>query len=287
MFRGVAGMVLVILSFTPAHADFCMLTQNALRLGHGREDVQDAKREGLRRIFRDYDVVVLQEVMEPDEPARVAPAGFEVSVSAAKGRGSYREHYAVLTRRGSLRVLAAAEYPDAAGAFARPPFGVAVEERDGSRTWLVDFHAVFGKGGAAPRRQEVAAMADVLAHYTAHPLPDGSTVERVVVAGDWNLAADDVAFDDLRAVDPTLVAAPNISSSLNAEGRFVSPYDHFLWSRDHVAVHHAAEPRDTGGFAPEDFRATLSDHAGIAGYVSHPGKPVPRDLACPPARVGS
>jgi endonuclease/exonuclease/phosphatase family metal-dependent hydrolase len=287
MYRAVAALLLVIVVYTPAYADFCMLTQNGLRLGHGRDDVRITKRDGFRRIFQDYDAVVLQEVMDPDEPARLAPDGFEVSVSAAKGSGSYHEHYAVLTRRGSLRVLDVADYPDSAGIFSRPPFGVAVAERDGARTWLVDFHAVFGRGGLAPRRQEVAAMAEVLAHYASRRLPDGSAIDRVVVAGDWNLPADDPAFDTLRAGDPALAAAPNLSTSLNAEGRFVSAYDHYLWNRARVAVSHAAEPRESGGLSPEDFRASLSDHVGVAGYVSAAGKAPPRDAACPPSRVGS
>ncbi|MCR6629086.1 MAG: hypothetical protein NVV74_02990 [Magnetospirillum sp.] len=288
MVRAALGFLLLVLSALPAWADFCMLTQNGLRLGHGEDAYREAKRQGFRRIFQDYDEVALQEVMDPDEAVRLAPEGFEAAVSTAKGRGSYREHYAILTRRGAVRVLGAAEYPDPSGAFSRPPFAVAVADREGGRYWLVDIHVVFGKGGAAPRRQEVAAMAEVLAHYAARPLPDGSTIEKVMVAGDWNLPVTDAAFEQLRAVDPALSAAPEVKSSLNAEGRPASSYDHFLWSRERMGVSFADDPRDTGGLATDVYRGTLSDHVGIAGYVSSaPGKAPPKGAACPPVRVGS
>lgn len=264
-----------------------MLTQNGLHLGQGKPEYREAKRQGFQRIFQDYDVVALQEVMDPDEPARLAPAGFDATISAAKGKSTYREHYAVLTRRGAVRVLAAADYPDLADGFARPPFGVAVEDKDGARFWLVDIHAVFGKGGAGPRRLEVAAMAEVLAHYAARPLPDGSTVERVVVAGDWNLPATDPAFADLARAVPGLTAAPNVKSSLNSQGAFSSPYDHFVWNATLLNVDFVDDPRDSGGLPTNQYRVTLSDHVGVAGYVmDQPGETRPKGVACPPLRTG-
>lgn len=279
--------LIVALAPMPAWADFCMLTQNGLHLGQGKPDYREAKRQGFARLFRDYDVVALQEVMDPDEPARLAPAGFAATVSAAKGASTYKEHYAVLTRSAAVKVLDAADYPDAESRFARPPFGVAIEDKDGARFWLVDIHAVFGKGGAAPRRLEVAAMAEVVAYYAARPLPDGSTVARVLAAGDWNLPATDRAFDDLAAA-AGLTAAPNVKSSLNAEGAFSSPYDHFVWNGAVMAVDFADEPRDSGGLPLDQFRDTLSDHVGVAGYVmDQPGETRPAGMACPPVRGGA
>lgn len=265
----------------PAWADFCMLTQNGLHLGQGKPEYREAKREGFRRIFKDYDVVALQEVMDPDEPARLAPSGFAVAVSAAKGQSTYLEYYAVLVREGAARILDSADYPDTDNRFARPPFAVALEDKDGNRFWLVDIHAVFGKGGAEPRRLEVAAMPEVVAHYAARPLPDGSAIPRVVVAGDWNLPATDRAFSALAG----LRAAPNVQSSLNAKGEYSSPYDHYMWSSAALAVDFAAEPRDTGGLDLVTYRTTLSDHVGVAGYVmDQPGEIRPAAIACPPER---
>lgn len=278
--------LIVALAPMPVWADFCMLTQNGLHLGQGKPDYREAKRQGFRRIFQDYDVVALQEVMDPDEPARLAPQGFTATVSAAKGASTYKEHYAVLTRDGAVTVLDAADYPDTAGSFARPPFGVAVEDKDGSRYWLVDIHAVFGQGGAAPRRLEVAAMTQVTAYYAARPLPDGSTVVRVLAAGDWNLPATDRAFGDLASAAGMKVA-PNVKSSLNREGAFSSPYDHFVWNGSVLSVDFADEPRDTGGLPPDRFRGTLSDHVGVAGYVmDQPDETRPAGVACPPVRSG-
>lgn len=280
MKRSLAFSVLAVLWPATVMADFCLLTQNGLHLGQGQPGYREAKRQGFRRIFQDYDVVNLQEVMDPEEPARLAPAGFAATVSTARGASTYREHYAVLTRRATMRVLDAADYPDADGVFARPPFGVAVEDRDGGRYWVVDIHAVFGKGGLAPRRLEVAAMARVLAHYAVRQLPDGSTIGRVVAAGDWNLPAADRAFALLPA---GLVAAPDLPTSLNAQGDYASPYDHFLWNATVMSVDFAAEPRDTGGLETTPYRATLSDHVGVAGYVmDRPGKARPAGSACPP-----
>lgn len=282
MKKRLAFSVLTVLWPSVALADFCLLTQNGLHLGQGKPDYREAKRQGFRRIFQDYDVVNLQEVMDPDEPARLAPAGFAATVSAAKGASTYREHYAILTRRATVTVLDAADYPDGDGAFARPPFGVAVQDGDGDRFWLVDIHAVFGKGGLAPRRLEVAAIVRVMTHYAARPLPDGSTIGRVVVAGDWNLPAADRAFAQL---PPGVLAAPDLPSSLNAQGEYASPYDHFLWNGTVMNVDFAAEPRDTGGLETALYRITLSDHVGMAGYVmDQPGETRPAGIACPPVR---
>lgn len=281
-----ALLLLAFLAPFPAWADFCMLTQNGLHLGQGKAAYREAKRQGFQRIFRDYDIVTLQEVMDPDEPARLAPAGFDATISAAKGKSTYREHYAVLTRRDAIRVLDAADYPDIADSFARPPFGVAVADKDGARFWLVDIHAVFGKGGAAPRRLEVAAMVEVLAYYAARTLPDGSTIPRVLVAGDWNLPATDAAFADLATTLPGMTAAPNVKSSLNSDGAYSSPYDHFVWNRAAMEVSFTDDPRDTGGLPTDQFRETLSDHVGVAGYVmGTPGQARPEGVACPPART--
>lgn len=279
----IAALLVVIAG--PARADFCLLTQNGLHLGQGEQSYAEDKRQHFRRIFQDYDVVVLQEVMKAGEPKLLTPEGFNPpEVSEARGQNSYREHYAVLTRQG-ITVLARGDYPDTAQQFARPPFGVAVQDKDGARYWVVDIHAIFGKGGKEPRRQEVAAMAQVLAHFAALPLPDGSTIDRVLVAGDWNLSSEDRAFGDLAAALPGTVAAPEIKTSLNKDGVYSSPYDHVVWNRRHLSVDFASDPRDTGGLATDFYRTTVSDHAGVAGYVmSAPDKQRPEGIACPPAR---
>lgn len=282
MTRACLFALLLVCAAGPARADFCMLTQNGLRLGHGEAAYRQEKRAVLRDAFDDYDAVALQEVMDPAEAARLAPPGFTAHVSPAKGRSSYREHYAVLTRDAAMRVLATADYPDPDGAFARPPFGVAVEDAQGARFWLVAIHVVFGTGGAEPRRVEVAAMAAVVEFFAARVLPDGGTADRVVVAGDWNLPARDRAFAGLPA---GLRAAPDVPSSLNARGEAVSPYDHYLWAENRLSVAFAAEPRDSAGLDRLRFRRSVSDHVGVAGYVmAVPGAAMPPGTVCPPQR---
>lgn len=276
--------LLVLLAAGPARADFCMLTQNGLHLGQGKPAYQQVKRAVLQGIFDDYDVIALQEVMNAEEAARLAPPGFIASVSAAKGATSYREHYAMLTRQAAMRVLATADYPDPGGLFARPPFAIAVEDRSGARFWLAATHVVFGKSGLAPRRREVAAMAEAMAHFAAQPLPDGSTIGRVVVAGDWNLPAADKAFATLPDI---FKVAPEVPSTLNAKGIFASSYDHYLWQHQRLAVDFAADPRDSGGLSPGVYRNTVSDHVGVAGYVmADPQASRPEGTVCPPRRTG-
>lgn len=268
----------------PAAADFCLLTQNGLHLGQGLASALAVKRQHYRRIFAAYDVVVLQEVMDDGEPARLAPDGFAVAVSAAKGAGRYQERYAVLIRQDVVRVLDQADYDDDMGAFSRPPFAVALEDQQGGRFWLVDFHALFGQGGLAPRRREVAAMADVVAHFAARPLPDGSTIARVMVAGDWNLSGHDRSFDDLARLVGISVA-PDLPTSLNRQGEFVSAYDHFVWNADRMGLVLAPEPRDLGGLDGASYRRQLSDHAGVAAWVqANPAAQGPAERACPPQR---
>lgn len=281
----VVSMCLLVFA-GPAWADFCMLTQNALRLGHGGPDAVEAKREVLRAIFKDYAVVVVQEVMDPAEPERLASgSGFTAWVSGPRGRSSYVEHYAFLTRGDAVTVLDHADYPDAEDAFARKPFGIAVEDEAGAY-WIVGFHAIFGRQGKAPRRAEVAAMAQVLAWFAARDVPGAGTIDRVVVAGDWNLAAADGAFATLAEAVEGLRAAPDLKTSLNAEGILTSPYDHFLWNSRVMNVDLAEEPRDSGGLTLPDYRSRVSDHVGVAGWIAaDPEGRRPETTSCPPDRA--
>lgn len=268
----------------PARAEFCMLTQNALRLGHGEAAYADAKRALLRDIFQDYALVVVQEVMDPAEPGRLVPEGFTALVSAPKGRAGYVEYYAVLARSEAVTVLDLADYPDSRGHFARAPFGVAVEDDSGSY-WVVTFHAVFGKNGKAPRRAEVAAISEVMAWFSAREVPGAGPIERVVVAGDWNLAATDAAFATLAEAVEGLRAAPDLKTTLNAGGILSSPYDRFVWNSSVMSVDFADEPRDSGGLALPDYRRLVSDHVGVAGWVTaDPEARRPDGVACPPNR---
>lgn len=130
-------------------------------------------------------------------------------------------------------------------------------------------------------------MAQVAEFYAARPLADGSVVERVVIAGDWNLPATDRAFADLEQAVPGTLVAPNVKSSVNSKGQYVSSYDHFVWNGMLLSVDFADEPRDIGGLNLLQYRQSLSDHAGVAGYVlAQAGKPRPKEVNCPPARVG-
>ncbi|MBV9930612.1 MAG: hypothetical protein JO013_06685 [Alphaproteobacteria bacterium] len=285
---------------TAASADFLVVSQNALHLGQGSKGVKNyvpKKNAFVRRLGRWPgnalpQVTFLQEVMKQAKEADVTPAGGAARFSALKGNSSYLERYGdllVTDPPGRLAILChvdTAALVSSGAKVQRPPEATLIaDSSSGSaqRVWFLDYHATFGTGGPAARRDEIAEIGNIVRKLTgAVPTGCPETSPAAVIVGDWNMDASDESIARLAANAgfARLAFTPNVKTSLNAKGKLTSPYDHFVWDDARVQVTLAALPAQTacgtriavvaGVLKPTSspaFRKNCSDHVGIAAVV--------------------
>lgn len=245
-----------------AAAQFTLGSFNTLHLGQGRAPYQVNKEAILRNLFTPYDVVMLQEVMTQANLANVTPPGTHFFLATpVQGPTTYKEAYAFLVR--NTLTAATPAIITGVGGYARPPAGVLLNQ-NGTTTWVVDYHAVYGNS-IATRRNEVSRWPAVILGFQAL-MVGGVTHPRVVMGGDWNLAANDPAFT---AVNPgPFLVQPTTRTSLKRNGGLSQPYDHFLWDPNVVTIpvtQVVAPPNPPGSTL--GWRQQVSDHLGIAALV--------------------
>ena len=285
---------------TAASADFLVVSQNGLHLGQDSRGVPGyvANKNAFIRDLGHWQgsalpqMTFLQEVMSQADKDALKPAGGSVNFSELKGNSSYLERYADILVNDSGATLAivchvdTAKLVSAGATVQRPPEATLISDSSsGSEklVWFLDYHATFGKGGPKARRGEIAEIGNIVEALTA-AVPAGCprTSANAVIVGDWNMNATDPAFATLAANagfgKPSF--APNVKTSLNAQGRTTSPYDHFIWDDNLVQVTLAALPAQSvcstrvavvaGVLTPTSypaFRRNCSDHVGIAAVV--------------------
>ncbi len=239
-------------------------TFNAMRLGHGaKKDAADPAMQAAAKLVTAFDVVAIQEVMTPEAAHQLAiacgPRWRAVVSPASVGRGSYREHYAVLYRGDkAIPIGEARTLPDPRDAFVREPFVASFRAGRFDFT-LVVFH-LDSPGNAGPLTREIRALeAAYRAVQDADPAEDD-----VILLGDFNRSTRSYEFDALRRHDglrPLLDPAPR--TTLNEEGP-ANAYDQ-VWvtkhSREFTGRWGVVDPVHAG--VATDYRAarsTLSDH---------------------------
>lgn len=285
--RCILLLILVIASValpTAAAAQtFTILTQNMLRFGHGQRLL--AQCNAIDAVSGSVDIIVLQEVMTSGYPCLKAnntknvngtiPANFSYVTSAAKGRSSYVEYYGILYRttprnNQQIALLGQNDALSSTATFMRPPYGAQFSVTDNSsmvpktcNVWVVDIHSIFGKAKSG-RQAEAASVQNIYANLMA----SGNT--SVIVAGDWNLAADDVTGFGWVAGKNAAIQ-PNVLTSLTTSGVPSSAYDHAINTSNVGAV-----PTTTlsnialyyGGFSMQTWRTNVSDHMGVKADVT-------------------
>jgi hypothetical protein len=246
----------------PAAAQFSLASQNCLHLGQGPVAYQQNKEAILRGVFGNYDVTVLQEVMAQANVGNVTPGSHYFVATAVQGPTTYKEAYAFLVRTG-LNVATTAI--TGVGGYARPPAGILLGA-GGAWTWVIDYHAVYGRS-IAVRRAEVGRTQAVYQGFQALVV-NGQTFRRAVMAGDWNLGAQDVVFQQFAIGGWPINVLPAARTSLKRNGGPSQPYDHFLWDTTAVTVvttQVIAVPNPPGSTL--GWRQQVSDHLGISATV--------------------
>lgn len=233
-------------------------SQNTLHLS-GKVS-QHEKWETIKEQNDKYNVNMLQEVMKTADLDDVRPEDYDWVESDLKGKSSYKETYGFVYSDYLTAVSGVEDYPDNNNEFARPPSGVLIKLEDGEYAWFIDFHAIWGKS-IRGRRDEATAMADVYEYFKNLTVNKIST-DKIVIAGDWNLGADDSGFDALKELqDVDLEVIPNIETSLTKTGQPSEPYDHFVGTEDTLSE--CALTPIPNGETTQWWRKNVSDHRGI------------------------
>src|SRR5215208_592220 len=167
--------LLVIVAHQSASAQFTILSQNTLHLGWGKVPYQTNKNTCLYNnvigVPANFDVVILQEVVQQANLAALTnqylPGTYNVVQTGPLGPGSYKETYGFLVRVAAMggvccnitQTTTGQNFHTYTGAgISRPPSGVLVEAGV-NRTWVINYHAMFG--AVAARRTEVSRVAPV------------------------------------------------------------------------------------------------------------------------------
>ncbi len=212
------------------------------------------------------DLVFAQEVMYAESASSLAAALTAVSgfawdyrVTAAIGRSSYKERYAVFFRTDRVQLLSATVWADSGDKFEREPQIVKVRHtQTGADYTFINWHTVFGT--TAERQAEVQLIGAVF-----KSIQDGSSSDQdVILVGDHNREATSPWWVNLTSLAPAVGYRVNELTSINASCAFASRYDHF-WMQDSYVTEYSASGRDYIANMCT-FRNGVSDHAPI--YLS-------------------
>ncbi|MCU1233311.1 MAG: putative deoxyribonuclease [Candidatus Solibacter sp.] len=284
--HGMQALALLFFAST-ASAQFTLFSQNALHLGWGRDSYYTNKNTYLttsviNKTTPNFDVGIIQEVMNGNELDTLypqSPPGTYMVISTVfQGASTYREAYSFLVRNPTSSNTCCTLTKSTGnasitlyggGGFSRPPSGIVVSN-NGTETWVINYHAVFGN--ISSRRTEVANMALAIPVFQGVNVGSspGHKVTRYIVGGDWNFPADDSVFTTIRSkLTATVLVQPTALTSLKRNGDMSSAYDHFLWdTATGVTATSPAVVQPPGGKSRKDFRDMFSDHLGISISVN-------------------
>ena len=261
------------LSMASAYAQtFTLASQNCLHLGQNDPTTNQAlKNTTLQAQISRYDVSMLQEVMSQANLSLVTPGSFYYINTPLAGASSYKEKYAFIITNSFYVSDAAGNnttntyWNTAMGGFSRPPCAVLLKTGT-NWTWLLDYHAVYGKL-ISTRRTEVGQMGLVYSDFT-NTVINGQKYPRVVIGGDWNLGTGDIGFNNLQiTIGAGYQNSPTNCTSLSQAGALSMPYDHFIWNNGRINI---TNPR----IIPTQtntvwWRKNISDHLGICCTVAY------------------
>ncbi|PTR14387.1 hypothetical protein C8R31_10659 [Nitrosospira sp. Nsp2] len=276
-----------LLSCAASAQTFTILSMNVLRFGHGSRLANQCN--AITAASATVDIIVLQEVMLARYPCLAnnnskgvnipIPKDFAYISSVAKGRSSYVEYYGILYRTNQrnqqqIKLMEENDALSTTATFMRPPYAARFQVTDSSTStpkscdvWIVNIHSIFGNK-VSDRQAEAAAMLGVYKALTN--MKNGS----VIVAGDWNLPADDkTGFGWVNGNDVAI--DPNVPTSLTTAGMPSSSYDHGVYTKAQSSALPQVTFAQTGGswtytgtYSLLNWRRDVSDHMGVVAKVS-------------------
>lgn len=211
------------------------------------------------------DLVFLQEVMYSSSAASMASAMSSVSgytwrysCTAAIGRTSYKECYAVLYRTDRVTLLSSTVYSDTGDKFEREPQIVKVRDKSTNADFtFINWHTIWGT--TTQRQQEIKDIVTVF-----NSVQNGSSTDQdVILLGDHNADATSSYWANLKStsyVSPAVTYKVNDQTTLNSSCAWTSRYDHF-WFQTSYVTEYSSSGRDY--VANNCTLYGISDHAPV------------------------
>lgn len=236
---------------------------NTLRLGKGVKDY-----EHLAKSIEPFDIVGLVEVMNKkglyrllSEVEKISDSkwGYEISPYPV-GTNEYKEYYAFLYKKNRVNfVKSEGFYPDENNEFIREPYGATFKIHNFDFTYVL-VHSIYGKK-ISQRQFEANKLIDVYNYFQ-----NLDSIENdILIGGDFNLPANDSAFDNLLSHEDDIIYTldPSIKTTIGTKG-FANSYDNIFISKKYTQ-----EFKGQSGaldITKDDFiktRKEVSDHLPI------------------------
>jgi len=208
------------------------------------------------------DVLFAQEIMYAESAASIASAltarsgvTWDYRVTAAIGRSSYKERYAVFFRPDRVQILSEYVWNDSGDYFEREPQIVKLRHiQTGADYTFINWHTVFGT--TAERQAEIGRISTIFSS-----IQNGSSSDQdVILVGDHNQDATSTWWNNLTSLSPTVGYKVNEYTSINTSCGYASRYDHF-WFQSNYVTEYSTSGRDY--IADLCVFRDLSDHAPI------------------------
>ncbi|SFI00303.1 endonuclease [Modicisalibacter xianhensis] len=225
--------------------------------------------EKLAHIMQSMDLIAVQELMSEDalvalvnQLEKTTGEDWESMASHSLGKGErYREHYGFVWRVSEVEYAeGAVVFLDHDDVFAREPYSAVFRDvESGLELALANVHVVYGDS-VGDRVPEIEALADYW-EWLGEVYPDTPRV----VAGDFNLEPDHVAWAALRAAG-AMPALERVATTLAHEtGVYRNLYDNFWYESTGLPVTDQGMIPFPSLFQMEhdEARSAVSDHAPV------------------------
>lgn len=264
------GACLLVMSGTASAAAYLrVVSWNLLHAGYsGQTDWNDYATQAwtdfgtTASASNGVDLIFAQEVMYDTAAASLAAAlnsvtgyTWDYRVTAAIGRSSYKERYAVFFRTDRVQILSHSVWADSGDKFEREPQIVKLRHiQTGADYTFINWHTVFGT--TAERQAEIQQIASVFSSIQS----GSSSDQDVILLGDHNRDATSPWWSTLIGVAPAVSNKVNDLTSINTSCAFASAYDHFWFQSSYVTEFSSAGRDYIANMCA--FR-NVSDHAPI------------------------
>lgn len=223
-------IIYTLLAFSLFAQEAFIASFNALRLGNKNKDYQL-----MSKILKEFDIVGLIEVMNVegvekliDELEKTSGESWSYHISPYPvGKSRYKEYFAYIWKNERVKFLKAQGfYPNSDKKFEREPYGADFKIDNFDFTFVL-VHSIFGNR-ESQRRAEGFKMPYVYNYFQNLDSEEND----IIIAGDFNLSADDEAFEGILSHSDSIIYAvnPRIKTTIG-KNRLANSYDNMFLSK--------------------------------------------------------
>lgn len=219
-----------LITFTLFAQEGYISSFNTLRLGKAQKDFKL-----MSKVLENFDIIGLIEIISPigiekliKELEKESGEKWEYHISPYPvGSSSYKEYFAYIWKSRRVEFLGTRGfYPDEDKKFERPPYGADFRIENFDFTFVL-VHSIFGKK-ESERRAEAFVMDRIYDYFQNLDSEEND----IIIAGDFNLRADDEAFEKLlnHSDEISYVLSPRINTTLG-KSSLANSYDNMFISK--------------------------------------------------------